>query len=136
VLIQTEYPEHPLLQALLSGGYDGFADSALAERQAAHWPPFARLALLRASARSSDGALRFLSAARAAAAATRGVQLLGPVAAAMARRADRYHAQLMIESVARSELHRFIDEWLPSVDALARSHRVRYALDVDPLDIG
>ncbi len=27
VLIQTEYPEHPLLNNLLTAGYDGFADS-------------------------------------------------------------------------------------------------------------
>ena len=35
VLIQTEYPEHPLLQSLLKEGYDGFARAALAERAAA-----------------------------------------------------------------------------------------------------
>ncbi len=49
VLIQTEYPEHPLLQSLLAGGYEGFAAAALIEREAARWPPFGRLALLRAS---------------------------------------------------------------------------------------
>jgi primosomal protein N' (replication factor Y) (superfamily II helicase) len=47
-----------------------------------------------------------------------------------------YYAQLLIESPARAVLHRFIDEWLPQVDALARGQRVRYALDVEPLDIG
>jgi primosomal protein N' (replication factor Y) len=136
VLIQTEYPEHPLLQALLAGGYDAFATSALSERQAARWPPFARLALLRASSVEREAAPRFLSAARTAAPQVAGVQILGPVAAAMARRAGRYYAQLLIESAARSALHRFIDEWLPQVDALARGQRVRYALDVDPIDIG
>ncbi len=156
VLIQTEYPEHPLLQSLLAGGYEGFARGALAERQAARWPPFTRLAVLRASTRSSEGALQFLAAARAAAEpAAAGkpaakpatserssampppqVRLLGPVAAAMARRADRYHAQLLLESSERAALHRFIDAWLPAVQTLARARRVRYALDVDPLDIG
>ncbi len=32
VLIQTEYPEHPLLNKLLEEGYDGFASMALDER--------------------------------------------------------------------------------------------------------
>ncbi len=50
VLIQTEYPDHPLLQSLLAGGYEGFAAEGLREREAARWPPFGRLALLRASA--------------------------------------------------------------------------------------
>ncbi len=56
VLIQSQYPEHPLLQTLLDEGYAGFAASALAERAAAHWPPFARLALLRASDTAARGA--------------------------------------------------------------------------------
>jgi len=63
------------------------------------------------------------------------VQLLGPVPASMARRAERYHAQLLIESAERGPLHRFIDDWLPQVERLARARRVRYALDVDPIDI-
>jgi primosomal protein N' (replication factor Y) (superfamily II helicase) len=135
VLIQTQYPEHPLLQSLLAGGYEGFAASALIERQCAHWPPFGRLAVLRASTRASDGALEFLAAARKLSPASREVQLLGPVPASMARRADRYHAQLLIESAERGPLHRFIDDWLPQVERLARARRVRYALDVDPIDI-
>jgi primosomal protein N' (replication factor Y) len=135
VLIQTEYPEHPLLQSLLSGGYEGFAATAMLEREAARWPPFGRLALLRASTRSSGGALEFLAAARQRSPRMREVRLLGPVAAAMARRAERYHAQLLIESAERGALHRFIDEWLPQVESLARARRVRYALDVDPIDI-
>jgi primosomal protein N' (replication factor Y) len=135
VLIQTEYPEHPLLQSLLSGGYQGFATAALLEREAARWPPFSRLAVLRASTRSSGGALEFLAAAKRLSPATREVRLLGPVPAAMARRAERYHAQLLIESAERGPLHRFIDAWLPQVESLARAQRVRYALDVDPIDI-
>jgi primosomal protein N' (replication factor Y) len=135
VLIQTQYPEHPLLRSLLSGGYEGFAAAALIERAAARWPPFGRLAVLRASTRSSGGALAFLSAARQLAPAAATVRLLGPVAAAMARRAERYHAQLLIESAERGPLHRFIADWLPQVETLARAQRVRYALDVDPIDI-
>ncbi len=64
------------------------------------------------------------------------MRLLGPVAATLARRAGRYYAQLLIESPERGALHRFIDAWLPAVETLARAQRVRYALDVDPIDIG
>jgi primosomal protein N' (replication factor Y) len=135
VLIQTEYPEHPLLQSLLAGGYEGFAATALRERAAARWPPFGRLALLRASALTAAAALEFLAAARAAAPADSDVRLLGPVPAAMARRAGRHYAQLLLESRERAALHRLLDQWLPLVAALPQARRVRYALDVDPLDI-
>src|SRR5690606_20250307 len=87
VLIQTEFPQHPLLQSLLTSGYEGFADAALKERAAARWPPFSRLALLRADARSADGAMTFLKAAADSAHSGDTVRLLGPVPATMARRA-------------------------------------------------
>ncbi len=135
VLIQTEYPEHPLLQSLLKGGYEEFAAVALAERCAASWPPYGRLALLRASAPTQQAALDFLSQARALAPAERGVRVLGPVTAAMARRAGRYHAQLLLESRERGPLHRLLDLWLPAVAELPQARRVRYALDVDPIDV-
>jgi primosomal protein N' (replication factor Y) len=53
----------------------------------------------------------------------------------MARRADRHHAQLLIESVDRPALHRLLDGWLPVIETLPEARRVRWALDVDPLEL-
>jgi primosomal protein N' (replication factor Y) (superfamily II helicase) len=136
VLIQTEFPDHPLLTSLLAQGYDGFAHTALEERRQAAWPPFSRLAALRASAGTREAALGLLSDARArAGTAPRAVKLLGPVPAAMAKRAGRYHAQLLIESRSRVALQRFLTAWLPAVEKLRSAQRVRWALDVDPLEL-
>lgn len=136
VLIQTEYPEHPLLQQLLHAGYEGFSRVALEERAQAAWPPFARLAALRASARAPEAALGFLRAARACAdPPPRGVKLLGPVPAAMAKRAGRYHAQLLLESRERARLQGLLERWLPAIEALPSARAVRWSLDVDPLEL-
>jgi primosomal protein N' (replication factor Y) (superfamily II helicase) len=150
VLIQTEFPGHPLLRSLLAEGYDGFARAALAERSQASWPPFSRLAAVRDSAKTAAAALAFLTEARKSAedlraagggsalgsrAAGRAIRLLGPAPAAMARRAGRYHAQLLVESADRAALHRFLDAWLPSLESLPSVRRVRWALDVDPIEI-
>jgi primosomal protein N' (replication factor Y) len=136
VLIQTEFPDHPLLTSLLAQGYDGFAHTALEERRQAAWPPFSRLAAVRDSAVTADAALAFLSEARKLAPRPpRGVRLLGPVPAAMAKRAGRYHAQLLVESAARARLHEFLDDWLPQVEALKSARRVRWSLDVDPIEL-
>src|SRR5262249_36398903 len=133
---QTEFPDHPLLQSLLAHGYDGFAQAALEERRRAAWPPFSRLAAVRDSAPTAADALTFLTEARALAAqAPRGVRLLGPVPAAMAKRAGRYHAQLLIESAQRGGLHAFLDGWLPEVGQLKSARRVRWSLDVDPIEL-
>jgi primosomal protein N' (replication factor Y) len=135
VLIQTEYPEHPLLQSLVQGGYEAYAAEALLERSAARWPPYTRLALLRASAREAAQALDFLRRARERAGPEPDARLLGPVPASMARRAGRHHAQLLIEHPQRGGLHGFLKWWLPEIERLPESRRVRWALDVDPLDI-
>ena len=136
VLIQTEFPEHPLLRSLLAEGYDGFARAALEERAQAAWPPFSRLAAVRDSATTAQAALGFLTDARSIARRTpRGVRLLGPVPAAMAKRAGRFHAQLLIESAERARLHEFLDAWLPEVEALRSARRVRWSLDVDPIEL-
>ena len=134
VLIQTEYPDHPLLQSLLAEGYEGFAAAALAERAAARWPPFSRLAALRCSATDMAAALGFLASARTLAGQPPGITLLGPVAAGMARRAGRHHAQLLVESAERATLHRFLEPWLRAVDGLPTPRQLRWSLDVDPLD--
>src|SRR5882757_3711552 len=132
VLVQTEFPGHPLLLSLLTEGYDGFARAALEERAQAAWPPFSRLAAVRDSATTAAAALEFLTEARKLAKPPRSVKLLGPVPAAMAKRAGRHHAQLLVESAERSALHRFLEAWLPEVEQLQSGRRVRWALDVDP----
>jgi primosomal protein N' (replication factor Y) (superfamily II helicase) len=135
VLIQSQYPDHPLLRTLLEQGYSGFAASAMGEREQALWPPFLRMAVLRASDTTPQGAMRFLAAATAAATAMQGVWLRGPVPAAMIRRAGRHHAQLLVESGQRARLQQFLSAWIPQVEALPSRGDLRWVLDVDPLEV-
>src|SRR5205807_9186198 len=100
------------------------------------WPRFPRCAAGRDTGKASQVALGLLTDARALARrAPRGVRLLGPVPAAMAKRAGRFHAQLLIESAQRAPLHEFLDAWLPQVEALRSARRVRWSLDVDPIEL-
>ena len=72
VLLQTHHPEHPLLTTLLVGGYPAVAALALAEREAAGFPPFTHLAMLRAEALLEGDVQTFLrEAARCACAGRR-----------------------------------------------------------------
>lgn len=136
VLIQTSCPQHPLLVQLLQGGYDGFAVAALAERAAARWPPYTHLALLRAEAADAASALAFLSRARAGAEPpVGGIRLRGPAPAAMERRAGRFRAQLLIEADDRGRLKRLLDSWIPGLEQLPEARRVRWSIDVDPIEV-
>jgi primosomal protein N' (replication factor Y) len=137
VIVQTSFPEHPLLTRLIAEGYEQFAATALAERREANWPPYSRLALLRAEAKDREGLDDYLraAAARAGALGERAVRVLGPAAALIARRADHFRAHLLIESPSRGPLQRFLAAWLPQVDALPGPTGVRWSIDVDPLEV-
>jgi primosomal protein N' (replication factor Y) len=137
VLIQTAYPQHPLLQCLITKGYEGFASRALEERRAASLPPYSHLALLRADGVARTMVHGFLRAALEVAPVERraGVKLLGPAPAAMERRAGRHRAQLLVEAPRRAALQRFLSTWLPEVAKLRAPRALRWSVDVDPLEV-
>jgi primosomal protein N' (replication factor Y) len=143
VMIQTQFPEHPLLNRLINQGYESFAISALQERREAGWPPYSRLAVLRAEAKDRDGLDAFLHAAvesgrgldESSDPALPTVKVWGPAPALIARRADHFRAHLLIETTARSSLQRFLLRWLPRVETLPGPSGLRWSIDVDPLEV-
>jgi primosomal protein N' (replication factor Y) (superfamily II helicase) len=137
VLIQTHNPDHPLLRLLIGQGYHAYAEAALRERQAARLPPFASLALLRAEGAQRELVHGFLEQARRAAAAAdpADVEMLGPVPAPMERRAGRYRAQLLLQSPKRAELQALLARWVPTVAEQRLARRVRWSIDVDPMEL-
>lgn len=135
VLIQTSYPEHPLLQRLLNGGYEAFAEAALEERRAAGWPPYSYLAMLRAEAAKPALAMRFLAACRAALDAPAGLAVLGPAPAPMEKRGGRWRAQLLLQSASRPALHSVLTELQAIAAALPEGRGVRCFIEVDPQDL-
>ncbi|HEV7611961.1 MAG TPA: primosomal protein N' [Steroidobacteraceae bacterium] len=137
VLIQTQFPEHPLLNRLITEGYEGFAQSALEERRDAGWPPYSRLAMLRAEAKDSVALDAYLRAAVDSSHLLNeaAVKVFGPASALIARRADHFRAHLLIETAARSTLQRFLKGWLPHVERLPGPPGLRWSIDVDPLEV-
>ncbi|WP_269533113.1 primosomal protein N' [Chitinimonas sp. BJYL2] len=135
VLVQTDFPEHPLYQALLADDYAAFARNELADRALAGFPPFVFQALLRAEAAQLDTALAFLQQALTLAPMDDAVTVWDPVAAAMVRLANRERAQLLVQSGHRGRLQAFLRTWMAALRAQPANTRVRWSLDVDPLDV-
>jgi len=63
------------------------------------------------------------------------VDLLGPVASPMERRAGRYRAQLLVQAPHRSALHQLLHHWLILLESHSLGRKVRWSIDVDPLDM-
>ena len=135
VLLQTHHPDHPLLGTLLAGGYPAVAALALAEREAAGFPPFTFLAMLRAEAIREGDVQEFLAQARAAFPEGADVEATAPMPAPMARRAGRSRGQVLVTGRQRPALQSALTRWLPLLYELKSARRVRWSIDVDPVDL-
>jgi primosomal protein N' (replication factor Y) len=124
-----------LLQALVHSGYHAFAEAALQERRQAGLPPWTHLALLRAEAVDASAPDDFLERARMLLPSGAGVDAYGPVPAPMARRGGRQRAQLLLQAPRREPLQRLLDTWIEAVERLPAARRVRWSLDVDPIEL-
>jgi primosomal protein N' (replication factor Y) len=135
VLIQTEFPDHPLYDAVCRQDYAAFAEAGLEERRQCGFPPYRHQALLRAEAARRAVVDDYLhSAARAAEKLAMPVQIFDPVPPAIERVAGRERGQLLVQAAGRGELQRFLSAWWPRLsDAASRS--VRWSLEVDPLEV-
>lgn len=132
VLIQTRYAQHPLYSAVVRHDYDRYAGSLLEERRQAALPPYMYQALLRAEAPELANAIAFLEDARGIL-PTDAVTLNDPIPMTMTRVHNVDRAQLLVESSSRPALQAFLNEWMGLLRAMKT--RVRWSLEVDPLDI-
>ena len=135
VLLQTHHPDHPLLGTLLAGGYPAVAALALAEREAARFPPFTFLAMLRAEAIREGDVQAFLAEARGVFPEQAGVHATSPMPAPMARRAGRSRGQVLLTGEQRPALQAALSQWIAQLYGLKSARKVRWSLDVDPVDL-
>ncbi len=136
VLIQTQYPDHPLYAALVRHDYPAFAAQLLKEREQAGFPPYGYQAMLRAEAPQMTEAIAFLSMARDWKLPEQhvDVMLYDPIPMRLARRANFERGQLLVESASRRALQAFLAEWIAVISAFKAPARLRWHLEVDPFE--
>lgn len=142
VLIQTHHADHPLFKPLLAHDYPGFAKTLIEERQQTELPPFTHLALIRAEAVDQQSPMTFLEQARLILEQANqndlslaDVMLMGPFPALMERRAGRYRAQLLIQANNRKQLQSLFALSIPHIETHKTTKKVRWSIDIDPLDL-
>lgn len=141
VVLQTHYPDHPLLKSLLSEGYASFATEALNMRKLMGLPPYSAQVLLRATGRDNDKVVNFLENVTACLAdiiaqhGWQGFQLLGPINAPMAKKAGHFRWQLLVQHPSRAAIQQLLDRFDLVKDQFLRND-IRLTVDIDPLDLG
>ncbi|SFN43657.1 replication restart DNA helicase PriA [Marinobacter pelagius] len=135
VLIQTCHSDHPLLKSLCTENYLSIADQLMAEREQGQFPPFRHMAIFRAEADTMQNSLELLDAIKPSASGP-GIETWGPLPALIARRADRHRAQLVLLSNQRGRLNAVLAGICQHLDQQKLPPKVKWMVDVDPLEIG
>ncbi|GHF82371.1 primosomal protein N' [Thalassotalea marina] len=132
VLIQTQYPQHPLLMQLVSEGYSEFAKQGLEERQWAKLPPFGHQALIRAEANKPHLPEQFL---RDISQLSFGSDIAGPMPAAMEKKAGKFRFHLLFQAANRKVVHQDLHTLIAFAKQHPLANKVRWSIDVDPIDL-
>ena len=145
VLIQTAFPQHALFNALRSQDYVAYANELLLERQTMQFPPARFFALLRAEANDFSQVQQFLASAGNAARQLLTTQLKSadlkhevmiydPIRPQMQRLKNMERGQLLLQANSRADLQRLLKNWMPQIHDFPIAKKVRWSLDIDPLE--
>ena len=134
VLLQTHFPEHPLLQDLINNGYQDFSRYALREREETLLPPYTSLAIIRCESHKLNDINNFLYDLIPEQLPS-GIQLLGPVPAALERIAGKYRYQLHIQGNERKKLHLYLHQLVSYISQSKLATKVRWSIDIDPVSM-
>ena len=135
VMVQTHLPDNRYLQCATQHDYHRFAALAMADRSQASMPPFASLALLHAEALVLDKALQFLQTVSQQVSPVSGVTLLGPMRAILPKKSGKYRAYVVVHGMRRAMLQRYLTALMAFLMQLKSYSAVRWAIDVDPIDM-
>ena len=129
-LLQTYQPQHPVMQAIVSGDSEAFYEREINEREKALLPPFGRLASVIVSADTRADAEAHARGLRQAAPRVSGICILGPAEAPLALIRGRHRFRLLVHGRRNSDMQAFVKTMMASGPKVRGSVSVQ--LDIDP----
>jgi primosomal protein N' (replication factor Y) (superfamily II helicase) len=129
-LVQTHLPEHPVMQAIISGDRETFLAREVETRQRGLLPPYGRLAALVVSARDKTLAERVAREVRARAPEAHRIEVLGPAEAPIAVIRGRHRWRLLVKAPRDIDVQAYLRAWLGALPPLKGD--IRLTVDIDP----
>jgi len=129
-LLQTYQPQHPVMQAIVSGDAAAFYEREIVERERAALPPFGRLASVIVSAETRQDAETHARGIRNAAPQAPGIAVLGPAEAPLALVRGRHRFRLLVHGKRGADMQGFLRAMLSGGPKERGSVQVQ--LDIDP----
>ncbi len=136
VLVETYYPEHYAIQYAAQQDYLSFYEKEAHFRRLLHYPPFTALASVLVRDRKVENAIRWSRALAGyfAPHEERGVKILGPAAAPLARLRRDYRFQFVLKSPHRAALGKALAGCLDFC-AAQQIPETAVLVDVDPISL-
>jgi primosomal protein N' (replication factor Y) len=129
-LIQTHLPEHPVMEAIISGDREAFLAREVETRQRGLLPPYGRLAALVISARDKTLAERVAREVRSRAPEAHRIEVLGPAEAPIAVIRGRHRWRLLVKAPRDIDVQAYLRAWLGGLPPLKGD--IRLTVDIDP----
>lgn len=135
VIIQTQFPEHVLFNALRTQDYVTYANAMLQEREQVQFPPYVFTALLRAEANDFALVQQFLQHAfELARGLSDNVLVYDPVRPQMERLKGMERGHVLMQAGSRPALQQLLKNLVSQLRGKAIAAKVRWAVDVNPLE--
>jgi len=128
-VLQTYMPEHPVMQALISGDQAQFLAAESDARRARALPPFGRLAALILSGPDQQQVRDFATMLVRHAPNGKDLHVLGPAPAPLALLRGRHRYRLLLMATRQHNVQALLRRWLGRVNV---PPRVRLNVDIDP----
>ncbi|PPI88702.1 primosomal protein N' [Candidatus Pantoea edessiphila] len=139
VLLQTHYPNHPLLKILLNRGYFSFAEKTLMERKSVLLPPWTNHAIFRAEYFDNIKVIQLLQKLRNLlennSLNDKLIWFMGPSPCLQPKINKRWRWNLLIQHPSRKKLQELINKSLPSINIIPETRKVKLTIDIDPTEI-
>lgn len=126
--LQTTCPDHPVMQALLTGEVEKFWQTEAQQRRAARVPPYCRIAGIIISGKYSDQVWA-VGRALAQTPIDSFVDVLGPAQAPVGLLRGKHRVRLLLRAPRHANLQNSIKKWMLKVKVPSS---VRVVIDIDP----
>jgi primosomal protein N' (replication factor Y) len=135
VIIQTQFPDHVLFNALRSQDYVSYANAMLQEREQMLFPPYVYMALLRAEANDYRLVQQFLNYAfEFARGLSKEVVTYDPIRPQMERLKGMERGHVLMQASNRNGLQKLLKKLVSQLRGKTIATKVRWSIDVDPLE--
>ncbi len=128
--VQTHMPDHPVMEAIISGDREAFLEREIASRRKGLLPPYGRLVALVVAARDKETAQIVARDIAHRAPRSEKIEVLGPAEAPLAVIRGRHRWRLLVKAPREIDVQAYLRAWLSELPPLKGD--LKLTVDIDP----